>query len=65
MHDPRRLGANTWMRYLKGNPRKGTMVQKDGHLSVDGYCNADWASCLDDRRPTSGYCMFVGGNLVS
>ena len=34
-------------------------------MNIEGYCDSDWASCVDDRRSTSGYCMFVGGNLVS
>lgn len=38
---------------------------KNQHLNVEGYCDADWASCVDDRRSTSRYCIFVGGNLVS
>ena len=41
------------------------IFKSNGHLKVEGYCDADWASCLDDRRSTSGYCVFVGGNLVS
>jgi hypothetical protein len=53
------------LRYLKGSPGKGLWFKKNGHLEVEGYCDADWASCPDDRRSTSGYCVFVGGNLVS
>lgn len=41
------------------------MFKANGHLNVEGYCDADWASCLDDRRSTFGFCVFVGVNLVS
>jgi len=27
--------------------------------------HADWTGSLEDRRSTSRYCTFVGGNLVS
>nr|CAE05707.2 OSJNBb0065J09.3 [Oryza sativa Japonica Group] len=68
MHDPRSGHMDAVyriLRYLKGSPGKGLWFKKNGHLGVEGYCDADWASSLDDRRSTSGYCVFVGGNLVS
>jgi hypothetical protein len=49
---------------LKGTPGKGLWFRKNQHLDVEGYCDADWASSVDDRRSTSGYCVFVGGNVV-
>jgi hypothetical protein len=51
--------------YLKGCPRKGILFLAHGNLNIEGYTNADWARCLDDRRSMSGYCMFLGGNLIS
>jgi hypothetical protein len=68
MHDPRSGHLDVVyriLRYLKSSPGKGLMFKAHGHLNVEGYCDADWASCLDDRRSTSGYCVFVGGNLIS
>src|SRR4051812_14959001 len=68
MHDPRTQhmeAAMRILRYLKGSPGKGLWYGRKGHLKIEGYCDADWASCVDDRRSTSGYCIFVGGNPVS
>jgi hypothetical protein len=68
MHEPRSGHldiVHRILRYLKGTPGKGLWFAKSGHLEVDGYSDSDWASCQDDRRSTSGYCVFVGGNLVS
>ena len=68
MHDPRKGHMDAVyqiLRYLKGAPGKGLIFRRNNHVSVEGYCDSDWASCADDRRSTSGYCIFVGGNLVS
>jgi hypothetical protein len=53
------------LRYLKSAPGKGLMLYKNGHLEVEGYTDVDWAGSITDRRSTSGYCTFVGGNLVT
>ncbi|RVX19140.1 Retrovirus-related Pol polyprotein from transposon RE1 [Vitis vinifera] len=53
------------LRYLKNAPRKGILFAKNvDHQSIEVYTDADWAGAVDDRRSTSGYFTFVGGNLV-
>jgi hypothetical protein len=53
------------IRYLKGCPGRGLLYTPHSHLQVEYYTDADWAGSLQDRRSTSGYCSFVGGNLVT
>ncbi|KAM5585973.1 hypothetical protein ABKV19_005070 [Rosa sericea] len=53
------------LRYLKRAPGKGLMFSKYHYLEVSGYTDADWAGCITDRRSTSGYFTFIGGNLVT
>jgi hypothetical protein len=68
MHDPRTGHMDVVyriLRYLKGTPGRGLWFKRNKHMNLEGYCDADWASSRDDRRSTSGYCVFVGGNLVS
>ncbi|GJX55252.1 ribonuclease H-like domain-containing protein [Tanacetum coccineum] len=33
--------------------------------SLVAYSDADWAGCPSTRRSTSGYCVFLGDNLLS
>ena len=51
--------------YIKGTPGQGVLYEKRGHTQVVGYSDADWASSPIDRHSTSGYCVFIGGNLIS
>ena len=51
--------------YLKGAPGRGILYKNHGHTNIECFTDADWAGCKEDRRSTSGYCVFVGGNLVS
>jgi hypothetical protein len=40
------------------------LFSKERHRRIKVYTDADWAGCLDNRKFTSGYCAFVGGNLI-
>ena len=68
MHAPSEAhmdAVNRILRYLKSSPGRGLMFGRHGHLDVEGHTDADWAGSVTDRRSTSGYFTFVGGNLVS
>ncbi|CAL2268192.1 unnamed protein product [Prunus armeniaca] len=68
MHEPREVhmqAVERIHRYLKSAPGKGLLFSKHDNFSIEAYTDADWADSVSDRRSTTGYCTFVGGNLVT
>ena len=68
MHDPSEPHLQTAykvLNYLKGNPEKGILFKKNDTLALEAYTDADCAGSIVDRRSTTGYCTFLGGNLVT
>ncbi|XP_047979369.1 uncharacterized mitochondrial protein AtMg00810-like [Salvia hispanica] len=48
-----------------GTAEHGLMFEKHGHMEIHGFTDADWAGNPNDRKSTTGYFAFVGGNLVT
>ncbi|XP_028771958.1 uncharacterized protein LOC114729152 [Neltuma alba] len=53
------------LHYLKGSPGRGILYKNHGHTDIECFCDADHSGSKATRRSTTGYCVFVGGNLVS
>ncbi|KAK9048824.1 hypothetical protein SSX86_032209 [Deinandra increscens subsp. villosa] len=53
------------LRYLHGTLDLGLKLTASSNLSLVAYSDADWGWCPDTRRSTSGYCIFMGDNLIS
>jgi histone deacetylase 1/2 len=53
------------LRYLKYTLGIGLKIQKSPSMLVSAFSYADWVGCLDDRRSTGGFAIFLGYNLIS
>lgn len=53
------------LRYLQGSSSYGLNIKPTQHLNFMGFCDSDWGSDPDDRKSTTGYCVYLGSNLVS
>lgn len=68
MHAPRMphlLTAKRNLRYIKGTPQTGILFTPTNSFQLTGYSDTDWTGCLDTRRSTSGFAIFLGSNHIS
>ncbi|XP_070660482.1 secreted RxLR effector protein 161-like [Malus domestica] len=68
MHSPSMIHLESVKRiliYLKGSIGRGLLMQKHGSNHIIAYTDADWVGNALDCKSTTGFCTFVGGNLVT
>lgn len=53
------------LRYVKGTTNYGISYTTGGNDVITGYCDADWAGDISDRKSTSGYMFILAGGPVS
>ena len=68
LHSPRKAhlqAIHRILQYLKGSLGKGILFKRDTGLHIEAYTDADYVGSVTDRRSTSGYCVLIGGNLIT
>ncbi|GKD32422.1 ribonuclease H-like domain-containing protein [Tanacetum coccineum] len=68
MHDPKEphfSALKRVLRYVQGTLDYGLQLFSSSTTDLVAYSDADWAGCPTTRGSTSGYCVFLGNNLLS
>ena len=68
MQEPRQVhwkGALRVLAYIKRAPGRGLIYLRHCHLRIEAYSDAGYAADKGDRKSTTGYCTYIGGNLVT
>lgn len=59
------IAAKRVLRYLKATIDTKLQYSKDELSNFSAFCDADWASNIDDRRSCSGYVFLSQGGAIS
>ncbi|XP_071736011.1 uncharacterized mitochondrial protein AtMg00810-like [Rutidosis leptorrhynchoides] len=64
-HDAHMHALKRIIRYIHDTISLSLFISKSASHTLVSYTDADWAGCPDTRRSTSGYCVYLGDNLIS
>ncbi|KAG6414168.1 hypothetical protein SASPL_126886 [Salvia splendens] len=53
------------LRYIKDLTNFGIKYVKGAQVNLQGYCDSDWAGCLDDMKSTTGHSFSLGSSVFS
>nr|GEW47581.1 ribonuclease H-like domain-containing protein [Tanacetum cinerariifolium] len=56
--------TQTYLAICSGDCDFGLQLYVSATTSVVGYTDADWPGCPSTRRSTSGYCVFLGDDIL-
>lgn len=59
------LAVKRILRYLKGTINAKLTYTRNGNCELIGYCDADWAGDVSDRRSTTGYVFVMNDAAIS
>ena len=57
--------AERVLRYVKGTLDFSILYSRSKDPRLSKYTDSDWASSIDDRKPTSGYVFSLGTGIVT
>lgn len=64
-HLPHLQAVHHLLRYLKRTPGQWMFFPAASHIQFKAFSDADWGSCTDSRRSTTGSCIFLGDAMIS
>lgn len=53
------------LRYLKRETGKGILLKPVIVFQLRAIVDADWAACVDTRRPVTSFCVFLSDSIIS
>ena len=68
MHAPileHHIATHRVLRYIKGAPRQGLFFPSHSNLQLKSFCDSNWETCLQTRRSTTWFCVFLSSSLIS
>ncbi|XP_019177741.1 PREDICTED: uncharacterized protein LOC109172946 [Ipomoea nil] len=63
--DTHLVAAHRVLRYLKASPGKGLFYPSNPHIKLQGFSDSEWATCVENRKSITGFCIYLGNSLIS